>query len=89
MRYHNTTKDDMNNGDGFRVVLWVSGRRHRCKGCQNPITWNPDDGLVLTSSEVSEIYTELDKGLRIWHIMMIVVTRSLRWMYVLFAVVPI
>lgn len=61
MRYHNITKDDMNNGDGLRVVLWVSGCSHRCKGCQNPITWNPEDGLVLTSSEVSEIYAELDK----------------------------
>ena len=24
MRYHNITKDDMLNGDGLRVVLWVS-----------------------------------------------------------------
>lgn len=23
MRYHNITKDDMLNGDGLRVVLWV------------------------------------------------------------------
>ena len=25
MRYHNITKDDMLNGDGLRVVLWVAG----------------------------------------------------------------
>lgn len=25
MKYHNITHDDMNNGDGLRVVLWVSG----------------------------------------------------------------
>ena len=25
MNYHNITKDDMNNGDGLRVVLWVAG----------------------------------------------------------------
>mgnify|MGYP000043107071 FL=1 len=24
MRYHNITKDDMLNGDGLRVVLWVA-----------------------------------------------------------------
>ena len=41
MRYHNITKDDMNNGDGLRVVLWVAGCRHCCKECQNPITWDP------------------------------------------------
>ena len=33
MRYHNITKDDMLNGDGLRVVLWVAGCGHHCKGC--------------------------------------------------------
>ena len=28
MRYHNITKNDMLNGDGLRVVLWVSGCNH-------------------------------------------------------------
>ena len=28
MRYHNITKDDMLNGDGLRVVLWVAGCCH-------------------------------------------------------------
>lgn len=32
MRYHNITQDDMNNGDGLRVVLWVAGCEHHCKG---------------------------------------------------------
>ena len=31
MRYHNITKDDMLNGDGLRVVLWVAGCSHCCK----------------------------------------------------------
>ena len=30
MKYHNITKDDMLNGDGLRVVLWVSGCEHGC-----------------------------------------------------------
>lgn len=47
MRYHNITKDDMLNGDGLRVVLWVAGCDHGCKGCQNPVTWDPNGGLVL------------------------------------------
>ena len=62
MKYHNITKDDMNNGDGIRVVLWVSGCSHHCKGCQNPETWNPKHGLEFTESEVNELYTELDKA---------------------------
>ena len=27
MNYHDITKCDMKNGDGMRVVLWVSGKR--------------------------------------------------------------
>ena len=45
MRYHNITKADMLNGEGLRVVLWVSGCSHKCLGCQNAFTWNENDGL--------------------------------------------
>lgn len=61
MRYHNITKDDMLNGDGLRVVLWVSGCSHKCKGCHNPITWDPKCGLEFDESARNEIFTELDK----------------------------
>lgn len=47
MRYHDITKDDMRNGPGLRAVLWVSGCEHHCPGCQNPVTWDPDDGLLF------------------------------------------
>lgn len=61
MNYQNITKDDMKNGDGLRVVLWVSGCSHHCKECQNPITWNPDDGLPFTVDTMMEIAEELSK----------------------------
>lgn len=61
MRYHNITKDDMLNGDGLRVVLWVAGCPHHCEGCQNPCTWNPDDGLEFDESARQEIFEQLDK----------------------------
>ena len=61
MRYHNITKDDMLNGDGLRVVLWVAGCNHCCRDCQNPITWDPNGGLAFTEAEETEIFTELDK----------------------------
>ena len=55
MRYHNITKDDMLNGDGLRVVLWVAGCSHHCKGCQNPITWDPDGGIPFEQLDQSYI----------------------------------
>lgn len=61
MKYHNITTDDMNNGDGLRVVLWVSGCEHHCKGCQNPVTWNKDEGIEFGIRERKEIYRELNK----------------------------
>ncbi len=61
MRYHNITKDDMLNGDGLRVVLWVSGCSHCCKGCQNPITWDVNGGLLFDESAKQEIFDQLDK----------------------------
>jgi len=61
MRYHNITKDDMLNGSGLRVVLWVSGCGHRCQGCHNPITWNPNDGIIFDENAQKEIFFELQK----------------------------
>ena len=46
LRYHNITKDDMLNGEGLRVVLWVSGCSHHCKGCHNPETHSFDGGYI-------------------------------------------
>lgn len=61
MRYHNITKDDMLNGSGLRVVLWISGCTHACRGCQNPITWDISGGLLFDDSAREEIFHELKK----------------------------
>ena len=47
MNYHNITKSDMLNGDGLRVVLWLAGCNHRCKGCQNAYTWDECGGVLF------------------------------------------
>ena len=61
MRYHNITKDDMLNGDGLRVVLWVAGCDHCCKDCQNPITWDPNGGLEFDQAAKDELFESLSK----------------------------
>lgn len=62
MRFHNITKDDMLNGDGLRVVLWVSGCDHNCEDCQNPITWDPNQGVVFDEAAKAEIFDQLNKS---------------------------
>lgn len=61
MRYHNITKDDMLNGDGLRVVLWLAGCMHCCKGCQNPVTWDVNGGLPFDEAAREEIFEQLEK----------------------------
>lgn len=59
MRYHNITKDDMLNGDGLRTVLWLSGCEHKCPGCQNPVTWDINDGLDFDDEAKKELFKYL------------------------------
>lgn len=61
MNYHNITYPDMNNGSGLRVVLWLSGCSHKCKGCQNPQTWDTNGGILFDESAKEELFRELDK----------------------------
>lgn len=61
MNYHNITKDDMLNGDGLRVVLWVAGCTHHCQGCQNPITWDVTGGIPFDEAAEKELFEALDK----------------------------
>ena len=55
MNYHNITHDDMLNGDGLRVVLWVSGCEHNCPECQNPETHPLDSGIPFTEKDFEEL----------------------------------
>ncbi len=61
MNYHTITYPDQNNGDGLRVVLWLSGCSHHCYNCQNTQTWNPNSGIPFDKSAKQEIFTELSK----------------------------
>lgn len=61
MNYHNITKEDMLNGEGLRVVLWVAGCSHHCKGCQNPETWDENGGIPFDKAAEDELFEALDK----------------------------
>ena len=61
MNYHTITYPDQNNGDGLRVVLWLSGCSHHCYNCQNPQTWDANSGIPFDESAKKELFRELDK----------------------------
>lgn len=59
MNYHDITKCDMLNGEGLRVVLWISGCSHHCKGCQNPQTWDENSGIPFDKQAEDELFEAL------------------------------
>ena len=61
MNYIKITKNDIANGEGVRVTLWLSGCSHNCKGCHNPQTHNPDNGILFDEKAETEIFQELIK----------------------------
>ena len=61
MNYHNISYPDMLNGDGLRVVLWLSGCNHHCKGCQNQQTWDINSGIPFDKEAKEELFRELSK----------------------------
>lgn len=61
MNYHNLTYPDMLNGDGLRVVLWLSGCSHHCYNCQNSQTWEPNSGVLFDENSKIELFNELEK----------------------------
>lgn len=58
--YHNILHDDMRNGDGLRVVLFLSGCDHHCYNCQNPQTWDISSGIKLDRDAFKELENELE-----------------------------
>ncbi|MDD7314557.1 MAG: anaerobic ribonucleoside-triphosphate reductase activating protein [Bacilli bacterium] len=61
MNYHKIEKFSTNNGNGIRVVLWVSGCSLNCKNCQNPETHDPNAGKLWTQESEQELFESLDK----------------------------
>lgn len=56
MLYHSVISDDMKNGLGLRVSLWVAGCEHRCPHCHNMGTWDAAIGLPFNLWEEAEFF---------------------------------
>lgn len=51
--------ESINEGDGLRAVIFISGCRHRCPGCFNPETWNFNYGEPFTPERRAELIAEI------------------------------
>ena len=59
MHYGNIKLNDIANGEGIRVSLFVSGCTNHCKECFNPETWNFEYGKPFTEETVQFILDNL------------------------------
>ena len=55
MKYAEIKNNDIANGEGVRVTLFVSGCTHHCKGCFNPMTWDFEYGKEFTEETAQSI----------------------------------
>lgn len=60
MRYSKIKDNDIANGKGIVMSLWTQGCPHHCKGCFNPETWNPNDGMEFTEKEEQYILNNIN-----------------------------
>ncbi|MFP4977094.1 anaerobic ribonucleoside-triphosphate reductase activating protein [Paenibacillus sp. CN-4] len=51
--------ESINEGEGLRAVIFLSGCRHRCPGCFNPETWNFRYGEPFTVERQAEIIEDI------------------------------
>ena len=59
MNYAKINKNDIANGAGVRVSLFVSGCRNHCIGCHNPEAWDFEYGQPFTKEVEDEIINAL------------------------------
>ena len=62
MNYATIKKNDIANGPGVRVSLFVSGCRHHCRNCFNSEAWDFSYGRPFTKDVMDEILDALDKS---------------------------
>ncbi len=59
----NSVIESLIDGEGVRLVIFLCGCPHKCKGCHNAITWDIRKGVTVPIKEVLDyLISKLNKG---------------------------
>lgn len=70
MRFAQIRKEDISNGPGIRVSLFVQGCNRHCDGCFNPETWDYGKGQIF-NRRIQELFLDLGKEKKNYRILYI------------------
>lgn len=52
--------DTIVDGPGLRTSIYFAGCTHHCRGCHNPVSWNINNGNLMTINELLEVVLDSD-----------------------------
>lgn len=56
MRYTQIRREDISDGEGFRVGIYTAGCHRHCKGCYNQNTWSFSSGEEFTEKTKEKVF---------------------------------
>lgn len=60
MRYAGINYNDVANGEGISLSVFLQGCPHRCEGCFNPETWDFNGGKEFTDEVLNNIVEKIN-----------------------------
>jgi anaerobic ribonucleoside-triphosphate reductase activating protein len=55
IKYAKVRDQDISNGPGIRVSIFLQGCNHQCQNCFNPETWNPNGGYWWSIEKMEKV----------------------------------
>lgn len=62
MRIINIYTETISDGPGVRYSIYLAGCNHKCEGCHNPQSWDPNEGILVNQYLIDTIKDEINSN---------------------------